>query len=285
MLLRLLQVSVIGVFLGRAWQHLYWDAPYRALLWDENWMRGPVSFFLRMEWSEYVSSHRVDQGIQWLIQGTGFFYVLCAAAALLITRFPKICRFLLTLGGISLIFLAFLYTKERFYWWPQFFEYSLQWGCPFLLLAYYRRGAPPKFVWWAKVAVALTFTSHGLFAMGVYPTPGYFIEMVIYILRFDQANAVLFLKIAGIMDLIISFLLFLPWQWMVLAGLGYAAAWGFATTIARVWAYSIILSWDQVLLQWLHESVMRAPHFLVPLFLLLLLYGRHLAPAPGGNRE
>lgn len=272
--LRLLQISVLSVFLGRAWQHLYWDAPYRTIFWDENWMRGPVSLFLDMEWGEYVRAPWVDEAIENLVQGTGVFYLLCALAALLITRFFKICRWLLVLGGISLIVLAFLYMKERFYWWPQFFEYALQWGSPFILLTYYRRDASPGFQFWTKVAIALTFTCHGLFAMGLYPTPGYFIEMVMNILGLSQANAILFLKIAGVLDIIISVLLFLPWRWAVLSGLGYAIFWGGATTIARVWAYGLFLNWEQVLTQWLHESVMRIPHFMIPLFLFLIVWGQ-----------
>lgn len=271
-LLRLLQFSAAGVFLGRAWQHLYWDAPYRALLWDEQWMRRPVESILGTDWGTYVG--QTDVGIQVFIQFVGGFYLVCALAALLIETVPRISRFFLPVGGASLIFLAFLYTKEKFYLLPQFFEYSLQFGSPFFLWAFYRnRGAAgAAYQFWMKAAIALTFTCHGLFAMGIVPTPGYFVEMVMNITGLDQSGAFVFLKIAGILDIILSVMLFLPQRWSVLPALAYAVFWGLATTVARVWAYSYIMGWDDLLMRWLHESIMRLPHFLVPLFLLLYLW-------------
>jgi len=275
---RLLQWAVAGVFLGRAWQHLYWDAPYRALLWDEGLMSRPISLLLGMNWDDYIADARIDSTIQSGIQCMGGFYLLCALAAFLLPYYPRICRVLLLLGGISLIFLGALYAKEKFYLAAQFFEYSLQWGSPFLLLALHRKGKVDRqLMFWTKAAIALTFTCHGLFAMGIYPTPGYFIEMVMNILGVSQAAAIDILWVAGILDLILSVLLFLPGK-LPLYALAYAVFWGFSTTIARVWAYAGVMQWNDVLLQWLHESVMRAPHFLVPLFLFMVLYRQQTTP-------
>ena len=71
--------------------------------------------------------------------------------------------------------------------------------------------------------------------------------------------------------------IFLPWKWAKLF-LGYAVLWGFGTTIARVWA-NFNWEWlDYVLLQWLHESVMRMPHFLIPLAVFVIggLYSKQV---------
>ncbi len=271
-LLRLLQFSAAGVFLGRAWQHWYWDAPYRALLWDERWMRRPVEILLKTDWGTYVG--QTDAGIQVFIQFVGVFYLICGLAALSIERFPRIGRPLLLTGGAALLLLAFLYTKEKFFLLPQFFEYALQFGSPFFLLVFYRQKGVvgPSYRFWMKVAIALTFTCHGLFALGWVPTPGYFVEMVMNITGLDQSQSLAFLKVAGILDTVLSVMLFLPWRWSVLSALAYAVFWGLATTAARVWSYSYVMGWDDLLLRWLHESIMRLPHFLVPLFLLLLLW-------------
>ena len=39
----LLQWATIGVFAGRAYQHLFWDAPYREVIWDPD-LSGPFLF-------------------------------------------------------------------------------------------------------------------------------------------------------------------------------------------------------------------------------------------------
>ncbi len=128
LLFRLVQIATIGVFLGRAWQHWRWDAPYRTLLWDEYWMSPIVSGLLSWNWMEYVQSPAVDQFIQGSIRVTGLLYLLCGMAALFIKKLPRFSRILLWLGAVSLILLALLYCKERFFSVGQFFEYSLQCG-------------------------------------------------------------------------------------------------------------------------------------------------------------
>ena len=226
-----------------------------------------------MEWGTFIAHPGIDAGITVFIQGMGFFFLLCALAALFIGRLPGLCRPILITGGVFLLILAFLYAKERFYLAAQFFEYTLQWGSPFLLVIFQRKGRENPDAGlrrWVKVAIALTFTCHGLFAMGIYPTPGSFLEMTMNILGVSQVEAVGILQVAGALDLVLSVLLFLPPSFSVPAA-AYAVFWGFSTTIARIWAYARVMEWEGVLLQWLHESIMRMPHFLIPLAFLLFL--------------
>jgi hypothetical protein len=268
---RLLQWSAFGVFLGRAWQHLVWDAPYRALFWDERLFGGLVAALWGMEWGEWASSSAVDAGIQRFIQGLGVLYLLCALAALGLRWAPRLCRPLLFLGGLSLGALALMYTKERFYVPAQFIEYTLQFGSPFLLLAWAARRLPERrLLWWMKVAAALTFTGHGLYALNVFPTPVHFHEMTISILGVGEAGAAWFLRVVGALDLTLSALLFFPRPWPLYAA-AYAAFWGFCTAAARICAHLNPGYWDVALLEWWHESVMRVPHFLVPLAVVLML--------------
>lgn len=272
----LVKMAAVSVFLGRAWQHIRWDAPYRALLWDEAWMKVPVEATLGISWREYVSSNVVDAFIDGLVSATGWFYLLCALAALFIGRLGRVGRAILWIGAANLIFLAALYCKEKFLFIGQFFEYTLQWGAPAMLAIISK--APekewsPRFVLAVKVAIALTFTCHGLYAVGFYPRPGNFLEMVMNILPLNETGAIHFLNTAGALDFALSIALFLPGRFPLLA-LAYASFWGLATSIARFWAYFHLEYWDSALLQWLHEAVMRLPHFLIPLALLLCLAGR-----------
>ena len=269
----LVQAAAVSVFLARAWQHLYWDAPYRALFWDEAWMKSLVESTMDITWREYVTSPQTDAFIQHLILASGWLYIACALAAFFINRLGRVGRVLLWLGAINLLFLAALYCKEKFFFIGQFFEYTLQWGAPAMLAILAKDPDKPwssRFVLFVKIAIALTFTCHGLYAVGFYPRPGNFLEMVMNILPVNETGAIHFLNTAGALDFLLSLVLFLPGRWP-LAALAYASFWGLSTSIARVWAYFHWAFWDSVLKQWLHEAVMRFPHFLVPLALLVYL--------------
>lgn len=268
---RLLQLAAASVFLGRAWQHIYWDAPYRTLLWDEAWMR-PLVELWGLTWQEYATSPVTNQAIQQFIVYIGWFYVLCALAAIAVKPLGRWARGLLWVGSFGLVVLAALYCKEKFFFIGQFFEYSLQFSAPALLAlvaARPQRMHNGRFITAIKVLVALTFTCHGLYAIGFYPRPGYFVSMTMNILPISEAGAVRFLIVAGVLDFLLSVLIFLPGRWAKV-GLAYAVFWGTATTLARLWAHFDPSHLDGWLLHWLHESVMRFPHFLLPLLLLLL---------------
>ncbi|MEM1124397.1 MAG: hypothetical protein AAGJ18_28420 [Bacteroidota bacterium] len=353
---KLLQLATFSVFLGRTWQHLYWDAPFRALLWDEKWLSGWVTRFTGMSWETYITSLEVDQNIAFAIKLFGLLYLICALIALFTQHLPRPCHHLLLIGTLGLTFLAFLYCKERFFSIGQFFEYALQFGSPFFLWWWmglkasspssrkedliqlqmdvsipkestnvlpstprmsFRRNLlmlamkfqrvvsrflrndkigvysflrkwgiphqnkssntqnnnkneiiPKSFFLSLKIAIALTFTCHGLYAIGYYPIPVNFMDMTMNILRVDEAAAKIFLKTAGILDFIVAIGIFLPFKYARVCLL-YALFWGFGTTIARIWAYFDWKWLDYVLLQWLHEAVLRMPHFLVPLVVLL----------------
>jgi len=74
------------VFLGRAWQHLYWDAPFRAFLWDEALLSGFVEQWLSMDWEAYITSMEVDKNISWSIKCFGVLYLMGAIISLFIKQ-------------------------------------------------------------------------------------------------------------------------------------------------------------------------------------------------------
>ena len=266
----LLQLATIAVFSGRAFQHLFWDAPFRVLFWDEQWMSGPVSFFLGMDWQTYVTHSATDKIIQNFIVLLGAFYLLAALVAAFIRKIPRRWHWILLFGAANLIFLSFLYTKDKFYHLGQFFEYSLQFAVPiFLYIVAKQKTFSKKIIFYLKVTTALTFICHGLYAVNYYPRPGPFVEMLINILGVNDGQAIQFLNIAGYMDFVVSAALFVPLRWVVMIAAAYAALWGFGTTIARVWANFYPDFWMESLKMWLHESVYRLPHFLVPLLILM----------------
>lgn len=270
----ILQTGVVGLFLGRAWQHWFWDTPYRALFWDEKWIN-PLVTGMGGTWRDYVTNPATDAAIQTFIHLIGWFYLLCALAALGIYRFPKTARALLISGAVGLFFLSGLYYKEQFFFVGQLLEYALQWSLPLFLLAFVKAGNQfsARSFFALKAAVALTFVCHGLYAVGYYPVPGQFASMVMNILGLNNHQALLFLKAAGLLDFVASALLFVPWKGMQKAALLYCAAWGMATSFARVAAF---VHWPDLLSglhQWLYEAVYRFPHFAGPVagFLYLMV--------------
>ncbi|NRA49852.1 MAG: hypothetical protein HRU12_12025 [Phaeodactylibacter sp.] len=264
---RVLQWSAASVLFARGWQHLYWDAPFRTLLWDQAWMEGIIQTVLGMDWQSYVTHPKTDLWIQDLVFGTGVFYVIAGIVAATILRWGRPGRIILWASSLGLMILAALYCKEKFYFLGQFFEYALQFTAP-AILAWVavdpEKRLNKKLLFVLKVAIAFTFTCHGLYALGYYPRPGYFVFMVMSITGVDEVGAARFLEVAAILDFVLSVLIFLPGKVARIA-LAYAVFWGFSTTIARPWAYAYVTTWDTLLLQWAHEAIMRFPHFLGPI--------------------
>lgn len=274
----MLQAAAFSVFLGRGLQHLLFGAPYRTLLWDEAWMAWLVEGIFQTPWSDYVTNATVDQNITTATKIIGVFYLLCAIISIFLKKLPRFFGYFLLIGAAGLVFLAFLYYKERFFQLAQFLEYSLQFCAPIFLYWFsnFSNSFPLKistsqslkFSLSLKIAIATTFICHGLYAVGYYPRPGGFMEMVLNILSFPEERVNQFLLFVGIMDFIAAIAIFFPRK-IAISAMVYIIFWGFMTTIARVWAYFQSDFWQETLLRWLPESIMRFPHFLIPLVALL----------------
>lgn len=262
----LLELSTFCVFAGRAWQHIFWDAPYRELFWDARWMQGIIENLTPFTWEEYVTHPMGDIWFQRAIVVTGVFYAVCAVSSFFVKKYP-VLKWLMWTGAASLVFLAFVYLKDHFFHVGQFFEYTLQFASPLFLTAAISAGkVTKKLVFWMKVAVALTFACHALYALGYYPRPGYYTEMTMNILGMENSVAIKFLLAAGFLDFVVAVGIFMPRQWAKWILL-YAVFWGFATSMARIlgnfyWDFPI-----DSLHQWVYQAVFRFPHFLIPLLL------------------
>ena len=263
----LLIASAASVFLGRAYQHLFHDAPFRALLWDETIMSSIVRRALVVQWDTYLRDPVYDQYIVKMIIGFGIFYLICFGWTLIV-GIKKHASAILLFGALLLVFLAGLYCKEKFYSPAQFFEYTLQFSSPVFLYCYLRKLKQESLIMLMKVGIALTFISHGLYALGVYPVPGYFVQMTMDILPFTEAHAHTYLKLAGVMDIVISVLIFTRGKWAKLA-LWYAFVWGGLTALARIVAHFEMDTPLMSLHLWGYATVYRAPHFLIPLAVLV----------------
>ena len=267
----LLKISVCLIFIGRAWQHLFWDAPYRSFFWDEALLQPIVEGLFNTSWHEYVISEHTDWYIQGGIRINGLIYLIAAIATLFIhQKNRKWLQYPIFLGGLSLVILSLLMTKEKFYHIAQFFEHSIQFGLPFVLLySFKEKSTYTTIVTTLKILIAVTFVSHGLYAFGFYPVPGKFIDMVIHIFGCSESTAISFLYIAGILDFIIAILIFIPK--VSKFALWYAIIWGLLTAFARIVAnFYIDFPWQSIH-QNLYGVLYRLPHGLVPFITLLLI--------------
>lgn len=267
----LLRIACILIFLGWGWLHLLGDIPFRAIFWDESLLKGIVEGLSGMTWKEWVSSRAVNNFVQNLIYLTGVFYLLCGFAAFRLNEKSKWAGRMLLLGALSLMFLAFLFYKEKFYHLGQFFEYTIQWSAPLLLfLVVRKKWTNQRLLLPIKIAVALTFTCHGLYAVGYYPVPGNFVDMIIGVLGVSENTATTILTTVGILDFILSVLIFLPGKWAVPA-LSYAVLWGTATALARVTGYFDIDFAAKAVIRWLPETLLRLSHGLLPFIAILII--------------
>ena len=262
-----LRICCSLVFLGRGIQHLFWDPPYRSLLWDQDTLSPLIEGVFGIPWVDYVTSPLNDSIIQSMIFSIGVFFIFCSLLSLLLKSHQRTLIRVYLLGNLMLFGLALLYFKSRFYQWGQLIEYASQVGAPLLLVYSLRYPGHKIQLLFAKALVALTFLGHGLYAVGYYPVPGKFIDMTVNILQVSENTALSFLFVAGILDFLVVIGLFFrsSLNWALL----YAMTWGFLTAMARPVAH---VQWDFLLAslgQWTFEAIYRAPHFMIPFWILL----------------
>lgn len=269
-LITILKISAFAIFLGRAYQHIFWDAPYRAFLWDESVLQGVVENIFGVTWHDYVTSLSVDNAISFSVKGIGVLYLLCAVVVLIIKpNMKKLGKVFLLGGSFGLFILAILYCKEKFFHVGQFFEYMVQFITPVLLyMMLFTTTELKKIRLTALIAIALTFSCHGLYAIGYYPRPGNFIDMTINTLSIGEPGAHMMLKIAGVMDFVVAIAIFIPR--ISYAALVYACIWGGLTALARLTGhFHVEFLWNSFH-QWTWEVLIRLPHALIPLFVMVI---------------
>lgn len=263
-----LLVAVLSIFVGRAWQFLFWDAPYRTLFWDEQLLKPLIEGVFNTSWNEYVTSTITDNIVNSLIFGSGVLFVLSAISCWVYYKNKHIvAKYILFLGGSNLVFLSFLLMKEKYFQFGQFFEHSIQFLLPFVFL-YYLKDTTRKIQFLLKLLIAIVFVSHGLYAVGYYPVPGNFVDMVLRIFPVSEEYARLFLKFAGVLDFVVAMALFVPK--LTRMALIYAMFWGLLTAFARIVANFQSDFFMQTIHQELYGTLYRLSHGLVPLLVILL---------------
>lgn len=269
---KLLKFSAFLVLFGRAYQFLFFGAPFRAILWDESLFAPIVEFIFNISWYEYATSAIVNQRIELFTKISGFVLFLSGIIVLVWDRINSsfFKRLLLGLGIFILLLMGVCMVKDKNFDILQLFELSLQIAAPIAIFCLKSSRDLVQFKWisYFKIAIALTFTSHGLFALGLIYVPGHFIDMTISILGVTESTARTLLLLIGILDILASILLFLPKVYRF--ALWYTIIWGLLSAFARTLSgLNLELSSD-----WFHHylylTLYRLPHGILPLITLYL---------------
>ena len=278
----IIQLCAFLVLLGRAYQFYFFGAPFRSILWDESLLSPIVEGIFGTPWNDYATSPAVNSWIGVFTKFSAGILFLASIISLFWGKisFLKLKKTILFLAVIILFFLYACMVKDKNYDLLQLFEQSIQMASPLLLLTF-RKESFWKSVhldFWLKIAFALTFIPHGLFAMGIPYAPGNFIDMTITILGVSETTARQFLFIVGFIDIVASFALFVPG--LIRYSLIYMVIWGILTAFAR-----IVAGFDSEFLlssmnNHIYLTVYRLPHGLLPLGSLLYFHrksylGRH----------
>ncbi len=278
-----LQFFTACVLLGRAYQGLFFDLNLRSFFWDEQLLSPLVTWFTQDSWHHYVTNRSLptDDLINGLCTSIGLLWLFSAISILFIHKRQAWTKWLLWAAGFALFLLSLLLWKNNYYAPAQLLEQATQIGLPFLLVHvfYYNKKESnpsqswafntPKFRGVVMAIIALTFCSHGLFAIGYYPTSG---EWVMWSKRLlftqDDTTIYTFLKVMGILDFVAVVLLF--WRPTRTIGLTYCIIWGFATALARILANFYLEIPLTSLHEWVYQMVFRLGHGGLPLILWLL---------------
>lgn len=269
--------SSFFLFFGRAYQYYFFGAPYTALLWDES-LLSPLIESLGYSWYNYSTSTITSKYISLSINLSALFFLFSSLLSFSFSRIYFLQQFKRVLLSVSLTLLVFLgicLVKDKNYDLLQFFELSSQFVVPIVLLMYYKNQELKRksITLILRVAIALTFIPHGLFAMGIPYIPGNFIDMCIKILGISENQSTSLLFIVGILDITFSIMLFFPKT--VEGALLYCTIWGMSTAIARlVFGIQANFFWSS-LHNTLADFIFRIPNGLIPLTVLFSMSAKY----------
>lgn len=264
-----LRLAASCLFLGRGYLYLSGFAPLSAFFWKQDWLAGPLLYLTGLPWEAYAaSSEPFITQVQRLMGG---LFLVCAVAVWRCGRGQRMCANGIVLAGtVCLLPFWLLRWFDANLQSGMFLEHFLQWGTPLLLLLYFRIELR-SWRWVAWLFVSLTFIGHGQYATGWgVPVDHDFVNMTQSLLPVSEQGARNFLRIAGVVDFLLPLLLLV--RPLRIPAAFYAASWGCVTACARVVAHWTPAENYYGMHPWLSEAVVRLPHALVPLILLLLYW-------------
>lgn len=267
----ILRYASFTTLMGWAIIHIYWEGPYRTFFWSEEHFKFFVENYGNINWSEYVSSPNVDKNLTLFSRIIGYFLAATGILSLFNPRILHRYGSPLVVSSLILFFVAYLGFIDSGYRVGMLIEYASQFAIPALTFFYFRGYLDDgRLLFYLRLLVFMTFLGHGLFAIGYYPIPGKFTDMVIQIMSVDEATAHHLLRMAGFIDLALCLVIWIPELGAFAAA--YCVFWGFVTALARPLTYILLdVPSFEGYLHWGAQALYRGPHFLIPLAILIIM--------------
>ena len=258
----IIKITLVLLLLGRAIQHLFFDSPIRGILYSKHFVN-PVLQLLNINFNDYINSPNLDDSINTVIIIIGILFLTLSGLTLFLNQLNNTAKkIVLYFSCFMLVLIAFGYFKEKSLSIGQFFEYSAQMFLPLFFLI-----KKQKQLIFFKLAIGITFFCHGLYAIGYYPVPANFVQMIISSTNFNNEQAVVLLHLVGLLDFIFAIAIFIPK--IEIPFLWYGVIWGFLTSFARIYTNVYVDFFSSTLFYWIYEFLVRIPHFIIPLYLIL----------------
>lgn len=277
MILTVLRLGAFLCFAGWTWTHFYWEAPYGILLWHDATYQLAQSW--GVDWDKFVGSGSNDGWVQVWLARTAWIFLACTLLTMTVHCRAWLQMLVILLGSgflVAMSYAKYLAAQQQL---PMFIEHGGQVLMPILLVCALTRGARDRVtVAVAIVAFIATFSGHGCYAAGLWPTPANFFAMTSVILKVDFETARLLLRIAGGLDFAVCVGILVPAARRSCVVYGFI--WGLLTALARPVAgmSSTLYYWGADL--YLHEALQRAPHAIIPLYLAMIWWRPHILDVP-----
>lgn len=264
-----LKWAIVLMFIGRGWQYAFFETSFREIFWNYKAFSWFVEGWYGIDWNVYLSTPHYDGYIEVFEKSLGVYFIL-VGVALLCFQPKKWLRILVLFAFLFQIPQAYFSFSGFSYNWALLLEFSAQFMSPLIWLMVVK-GWRKGLIQIAMATVALTFICHGLYASGVYNIPQKFYAMCIKTIGLTKNQSVYFLLVMGVLDFIAAVMIFVP-KWSIQkSALIYMILWGFVTAVARPWANFYSFDAWRSLFQHFPDFLIRAPHFLLPLCVLLMM--------------
>jgi uncharacterized membrane protein YphA (DoxX/SURF4 family) len=262
-----LRLAACTLFLGRGYLYISEIGPLSAFFWNQDWLGKPLEALTGMSWEAY-SAH--SEGFILAIQRSMGVLFLVAAVACWFVRGSgrKWANGIVLAAAFCLFLYSLLRWSDSDFQIAMLLEHFLQWGTPLLLVLF---GRLDMSLWrlMAAILIACTFIGHGLYALGWgVPQNNEFVNMTTRILGVDRGGALIFLHLAGVLDFLAPILL--CFSKLRIPAAAYLTLWGLLTALARIASYWTPAEDYYGMHPWMAETIVRLPHGLVPLALMLL---------------
>lgn len=270
----ILRMGAVLMFIARGYEYIRWGGPYRDIFYHPQGFGGWFSELMNVPLHELLSDPFYENLLNYFSDIVGVLYLGTAFLIGFSNRFVK--PFVVVSSVLLFVHYFGLYYHKNLDQIGIVLEHAAQFIIPWAYI-WMKNEKTSLAIWSSVIATSITFLAHGLYAMGYYPQPGHFVDMMIIGFGMTEDVARESLTHIGYVDLFFAFVvLFTPFFYdkkvgrsVVMINLWYGVVWGGLTAFARVYTSYTPGMTAHWLDQHLFQTIVRMPHMLLPLYILL----------------